>query len=217
MRLRYWIESALDITAGTLIGSAAYAVVMNWQSGDFSIQECLAAAALFTVVFGGLMALLMNIAVYSGMLPVCLSFGSTRKEALLGMQLYQLIPALACSGLAALVFTFVKGNHEVQPVMAFCIGMASFLIMGALGSVAGMRQTKYGNKACAAAVFVGIDILALIVVAVVVIVRFSTEGQIKEALFSPVFYGSLLLAGIAVHCLCLIQERKAINQHGVKL
>lgn len=217
MRLRYWIKSALNITLGTLIGSMGYAVMMAWQLDDFGVQECLCAAALFAVGFGGFFTLLMNITVYAGMLPVCLSFGSTRKEALLGLQLYRLIPAAICSVLAAVVLAFVKGKHDVPPAMVFCAGMALFMILGAWGSVAGMLQTKYGNKAGAAAVLLGFFILMLVVVMIVMAVLASTEEQFKALLFSPFLYGGLLLVGIAVHCLCLLLERRTINQYSVKL
>lgn len=217
MRLRYWIKSSLDITAGTLGGAVMFTLMMAWQMGDFGLRKCLVAAALFVVGFGGFFALWMNIAVYVGMLPVCLSFGSSRKEALVGFQLYRLIPAVICSVIAAVVFVFVKEKNEVPPVMVFCIGMAAFLTLGAWGSVAGMLQAKFGNKAGVAVVLVGFGILILIVAAVVIIALNSTEGQFMEALFSPVFYGGLLLVGIAVHCLCLIPERKVITQYSVKL
>lgn len=217
MRLRYWIKSALNVTVGTLIGSVGYAVMMTWGIGDFSVQKCLCAAALFAVGIGGFFSLLMNISVYAGMLPVCLSFGSTRKEALLGLQLYRLIPATICSVLAAVVLAFVKGKHEVPSAMVFCVGISLFLILGAWGSVAGILQTKYGNKAGVTAVLVGFVVLILIAAMIAMVALASTEEQFIALLFSPFLYGGLLLVGIAVHCLCLLLERKTINQYSVKL
>lgn len=217
MRLRYWIKSSLDIAVGILGGALMYTLIMAWQIDDFGVRECLRAAALFAVGFGGFMALLMNIAVYNNALPVCLSFGSTRKEAMVGLQLFRLIPAAFCSIFAAVVFAFVKGNIEVPPVMVFCFSMALFLILGAWGSVAGMLQAKFGNKAGAAAVLVEMGIIILITVAVVIAALNSTEEQFMGVLFSPVLYGGLLLVGIVTHGLCLIPECKVINQYSVKL
>ncbi len=219
MRLRYWTKSSLEATAGLLGGTLVYAIMMGLQSEDSTFQDILLTFAIYAVAYGGVFEAIMNFSVYNNdnALPISLSFGSTRKEALLGYQLYRLIPAVICSAIAALIVLFLDTEVYIPALMVFCCGMAIVLIPGAWGSVTGILRAKYGNKAGITSFIVGFMLLVAVLVAIIMWALSASEEQIVGVIFSPVFYVGALLVGIALHCLCLLAEKKAFDKYSVKL
>ena len=94
MRLGYWIRQSLKMTMIILAGSAAYTVMMAVQGTVDGIMEALEMGGMFLMMFGAMISTVLNTTVYQLHIPLTLSFGSTRKEAFAGIQLYRLINGL---------------------------------------------------------------------------------------------------------------------------
>ena len=93
MRLRFWIDSGLQTFAAAIGACGFYALLMYIQLGS-NVQDLLSTIPVYLLAFGGIMLMVMNIGVYKFHLHLALSFGSTRNEAILGLNLFRLIPAV---------------------------------------------------------------------------------------------------------------------------
>ena len=119
MRLRYWFTGALQLLGMVLGASALYCLVI-WLQMDDEVQFLLAMLPLYFILFGSIMMLCLTVGLYKTMVNLALSFGSTRREVLAGLQLYRLLPTLAVAALAALL-TGIPGVESV-----FSLGPVSY-------------------------------------------------------------------------------------------
>lgn len=166
MRLGYWIRQSLQMTMIILAGSAAYTVMMAVQGTVESIIEALKMGGLFLMLFGVMISMVLNTTVYQLHIPLTLSFGSTRKEAFAGIQLYRLINGLVVvlGGCGLYGFSGALGDEWLMPAGCFgVLGLGGYLLMGALGILMGILSTKLGKIALGAvsAVFSLLGIAAI--------------------------------------------------------
>ena len=90
MRLRYWLKSGFQ-TFGLVIGACLiYGLLMALQMQD-ALSDMFTLMPVYLLLFGGMMLLAMNIGVYKFNLQLALAFGSTRNEAILGLNLFRRI------------------------------------------------------------------------------------------------------------------------------
>ena len=153
MRLGYWVRQSLKMTMIILAGSAAYTVMMAVQGTVDGIMDALQMGGFFLMMFGIMISTVLNTTVYQLHLPLTLSFGSTRKEAFVGIQLYRLINGLivVLVGCGLYGVAGAMGDEWLMP--AWCIGvlgLGAYLLMGAFGILMGILATKLGKVALAA-------------------------------------------------------------------
>ena len=145
MKLRFWVVSALK-NLGIIVGaSLLYGVLMWMQMDDGTLSNLLEGLSLYLILFGALMTLGINTGLYKMSVSLALSFGSTRREALVGVHLYRLIPAAAVTALASLIFLIpgVEPLFGMGTTMVLSAGL--FLLCGAFGSVLGMVSCRFGK------------------------------------------------------------------------
>lgn len=150
MRLVYWIRQSLKMTMIILAGSAAYTVMMAVQGTVDGIMEALEMGGMFLMMFGAMISTVLNTTVYQLHIPLTLSFGSTRKEAFAGIQLYRLINGLivVLGGCGLYGFTGALGDEGLMPAWCFgVLGMGGYLLMGAFGILMGILSNKLGKVA----------------------------------------------------------------------
>mgnify|MGYP003303184966 CR=1 FL=1 len=117
MRLRFWIVSGLQTFAAAIGACGFYALLMYIQLGS-NVQDLLSTIPVYLLAFGGMMLMVMNIGVYKFHLHLALSFGSTRNEAILGLNLFRLIPAVLMAAVLT-AMTFLPGSD----FLPFTIGI----------------------------------------------------------------------------------------------
>lgn len=146
MRLKYWFKQGFEFFGIILGASLLYGFLMFIQT-DSGLDGLLILLPLYLIMFGALMMMGMSIGIYKMAVPLAISFGSTRNEVLLGLQIFRIIPILLIPALAALL-TAVSGEPATLPLSAvFPLGIGAFLITSALGAVVGVVFTKYGKVA----------------------------------------------------------------------
>lgn len=218
MRLRYWFKESLTVIVASVGGSALYTFLMWLSDMDFGDDSPLFMGLIYLCCFGGFMGLIMNIAAHSQHLPTALSFGSTRKEAMVGMQIFRLLPGLVIAVLSAVLFIIHEGQFQPKYLLIGVLSLAVSLILGTWGSFMGIASHRYGKKALVIAIIVGILILAGSVAAIVIAVTSADPDTIFDAIFShPVFPWAMGLIPVALYGISLIFEKKAIYTCSVKL
>ena len=131
MRLRYWIRSGFQTFGIVVAACAAYSVLMYLQMDDI-FSGIMILMPLYLLLFGGMMLLAMSIGVYKFNLQLALSFGSTRNEAIVGLNLFRVIPTLLLTALLALLCALSPEKASLTVGQAIPIGLGVYLACGAL-------------------------------------------------------------------------------------
>ena len=218
MRLRFWLKESLTVMAAAIGGSAFYTFLMWFSETEPDLEGLFTMAIVYLIVFGAFMRLIMNVAAHSQHLSSALSFGSSRKEAMVGMQIFRLLPGLVIAVLSAVLFIIHEGQFQPKYLLIGVLSLAVSLILGTWGSFMGIASHRYGKKALVIAIIVGILILAGSVAAIVIAVTSADPDTIFDAIFShPVFPWAMGLIPVALYGISLIFEKKAIYTCSVKL
>lgn len=218
MRLRFWLKESLTVMAAAIGGSAFYTFLMWFSETEPDLEGLFTMAIVYLIVFGAFMSLIMNVAAHSQHLSTALSFGSSRKEAMVGMQIFRLLPGLVIAVLSAVLFIIHEGQFQPKYLLIGVLSLAVSLILGTWGSFMGIASHRYGKKALVIAIIVGILILAGSVAAIVIAVTSADPDTIFDAIFShPVFPWAMGLIPVALYGISLIFEKKAIYTCSVKL
>ena len=131
MRLRFWIKQGFETVFMILLCSLIYGFFMFVQGNDGWIG-LLVLLPLYLLLFGALLMIAMTTAIHKLAVPLAISFGSTRNEVLLGLQLYRVIPVCLIPALAT-ILTALGGEQSALPVSAvfplfvFCVSVYSIL------------------------------------------------------------------------------------------
>lgn len=211
MRLQYWLRLALG-NIGSILGvSALYSLLMLVQS-DSLLGYTFPQLPLFLLLFGAFLSLGLSLGVYRLPVSLALSFGSTRREVLAGLQLYRLLPALllplCVAGLNALA-----GENAIFPAADILpLGIGVFLSFGAIGSLLSAVLVRFGT---AAAIVTGIFVVVIgLPVGIVGAMMSFSRGSIL-----PGGVSSWLLLGLGavLHALSCIPEWRLVRSHNVRL
>ncbi len=141
MRLQFWIKSGLQTCVAVIGACGFYALLMYIQLGD-STQDLLSMIPIYLLAFGGMMLMVLNTGVYKLHLHLALAFGSTRNEAILGLNLFRLIPTALLTVILAVIAALPGGDFSFQSIP---LGLGVYLLFGALGTLIGIVFTKYGK------------------------------------------------------------------------
>lgn len=213
MRLRYWFTGALQLLGMVLGASALYCLVI-WLQMDDEVQFLLTMLPLYFILFGSIMMLCLTVGLYKTMVNLALSFGSTRREVLAGLQLYRLLPTLAVAALAALL-TGIPGVESVFSLgqtARICLG--AFLVSSAFGSVLGMVNYRFGKVG---AVVTGISIAAVGIGVGVALGLTAGDAGWLDRLLDRCALGWVFLAVCAVlYLLPLLPECRMIRSYQVR-
>ena len=212
MRLRFWIKQGFETVFMILLCSLVYGFFMFVQGNDGWIG-LLVLLPLYLLLFGALLMIAMTTAIHKLAVPLAISFGSTRNEVLLGLQLYRVIPVCLIPALAT-ILTALGGEQSALPVSAvFPLGVGAFLLTSAFGSILGVIYVKHGKIAT-----------------LVVVISFLTAGFAGGfgAAFSKGFGLSplslsgaipwlVLAAGLFLYAIAMIPEQRIVWKYNVKL
>lgn len=210
MRLKDWLKTGLQYAGAVLLGSVMYGLLMA-ASGT---TDFFTMTAMYILLFGAGMGLVFNMSVYKAGLPVAIGFGSTRKEAFVGMQCYRLVfTAVLLGGSVALYL--LAGNEGFVELRTFApIGLGVMLLLHGLGAIMGMVSTKFGKG-----VLVALSIIAGLLI----------SGAIAGVVLLLIMLGDALIvaddwvlwtfptAGLVINALVMIPEYKTIYKYNVKL
>lgn len=214
MRLRFWIKGGLQTLATVAGASAIYGLLMWFQSSASTLEEVLSLLPLYILTFGTIMLLAMTVSVYKGMLPLALSFGSTRREVFVGLQVFRLLPTAAVVLLLVLLFLVPGTEMFLGLPTAVLLTVGLFLFVGAIGSGLGMVYVRFGRLG------------TILMVVTLLVLGFALGigavlglSSVKfDVVVSLRWLPWLVLAvGAAVYLLMLIPEFRTVRKYQIKL
>lgn len=205
MRRFHWIKEGLVQTA-VILGAAAVYTLFLFMTGDSSksLHDYFEMATIYLVGMAVIMPAIFNIYTYAQTVPLTLSFGVTRKEVWLGLQLYRIAMLLPVGG--AIVLLFVLGSR-VDILASLVLTLAGGLYFSGIGGFSGALTVKLGRGTLLMIALVWIVSLALAAVLVVIPV-------VNEKVYILIYI--LPLVGALVYTLCTCFEKKAIKALCVK-
>lgn len=209
MRRLYWIKEGLKVVAFIFIASALYTLfmaIMNTEddvSGGFLRQ-----GAIYFVIMGVMMSLLYNMGLHQTVIPLSLSFGGTRREAVLGVQLYRLTVLffLLVGGAALLILLHMEFDALL---FAIPIIIGVYLFFSGLGGLLGSFSNKLSKKALSVLSVITILVVANILIFLVMALDFGLNPSSTLGL-------PLLAIGILVYGICCVFEVRSIRRHYVR-
>ena len=205
MRRFHWIKEGL-VQAAVILSAAAVYTLFLFMTGDStkSLHDYFEMATIYLVGMAVIMPAIFNIYTYAQTVPLTLSFGVTRKEVWLGLQLYRIAMLLPVGG--AIVLLFVLGSR-VDILASLVLTLAGGLYFSGIGGFSGALTVKLGRGTLLMIALVWIVSLALAAVLVVIPV-------VNEKVDILIYI--LPLVGALVYTMCTCFEKKAIKALCVK-
>ncbi|MBQ7858232.1 MAG: hypothetical protein IJ351_06345 [Oscillospiraceae bacterium] len=205
MRRFHWIKEGL-VQAAVILSAAAVYTLFLFMTGDStkSLHDYFEMATIYLVGMAVIMPAIFNIYTYTQTVPLTLSFGVTRKEVWLGLQLYRIAMLLPVMG--ANVLLFVLGSR-VDILVSLVLTLAGGLYFSGIGGFSGALTVKLGRGTLLMIALVWIVSLALAAVLVVIPV---VNKKVDILIYI------LPLVGTLVYTLCTCFEKKAIKALCVK-
>lgn len=215
MRVRFWVKSGLYNSGVLLACSAVYTVMMHLNTEAISLSEMILFLPVYLWIFGSFMSIAFASSLYKQSLPLALSFGSTRKEAIFGIQLYRLIPMVVMAAVSPML-TLLCGRESFQIMVTVLPGACGgYLIVNSIGSMIGIITAKFGNKA----LLVTVPVIILLFVGGFFLGVTAITGFdfLCDLVLSPTIVWIALAAGAVVYAVSLIPEVKTVRSYNVKL
>lgn len=212
MRLRFWFKGGLQALGGGVGASVLYGLLMELQMDSGNLFMML---SLYLVFFGACILLVTMMSLYKYMLSMALSFGSTRREALVGMHLYRLLPAVSMAALAVLI-TLVPGTERLFSAgTLFPLALGVLLlgeVAGTILSVIAYRFGKVGGLIAGVCLFlvgVGAGLLAIFSLA-------DEQSWLFEFVGTVSLTWAFLAAVGVLYLLTIIPEARIVRNYQVK-
>ena len=207
MRLRFWIRSGLQTFVAVIGACAFYALLMYIQLGD-GTQDLISMIPMYLLAFGGMMLMVMNTGVYKLHLHLALSFGSTRNEAILGLNLFRLIPAALLTVVLTVICALPGSDFPSQSIP---LGLGVYLLFGAMGTLIGIVFTKYGK-------------IVTVITAILILICCGAIGFFVGISGGGIHFGGvgslswiLLCIGLFLYAIMQIPEQRMVWNCNVKL
>lgn len=209
MRRLYWVKEGLKVVGIIFGATALYSLFMALLNTDEDpLQSFFRQGTIYFVLMGGLMSLLSNMGIHQTIIPISLSFGGTRKEAVWGVQLYRLTVLLflliGASVLFGLMFSDISILFRTFPIV---IGVYLFFV--GLGGLLGTFVSRISKGVLA--VIVGFATLLVMFILIFVILGMGIGVEISDYIPWLIF-----IPGAAVYGICSIFEVRSIKRHYVR-
>lgn len=207
MRLKDWVKTSVQYAAIVVGASLLYGVLME----PTDLKMMLNMTGTYMLMFGACMTVLFGITVYKVLLPVALGFGSTRREAFVGMQCFRLIYCAIVIAVASLVLLLngEMGMAEFNSLGPICVGLMPLL--AALGSVLGNIGSRFSKNTMAVVSVIGALLVIGIMIGTLILFAFLEDeiGVLGMWMFPVVSVG--------IYGLSCIWEHKSVKKYCVKL
>lgn len=209
MRLGYWLKEGGRITLSVFSASLLYSVLMGANSFTGDPVDALRTGSMYLLLFGTIMSMALCANVYLVHVNLSLSFGCTRKEAFLGLQVLRLTIAVPVIAAAGGLMALAGGSREISPGMMMGTGAAAFLLFGVLGGVLGILSTRRRGA---------------FLTAIQIVLTILGTGLVGFALYMLIFewelqlwgLGILLAVGTALYGLSSAAEWKCLKSLSVR-
>ncbi|MBE6955260.1 MAG: hypothetical protein E7449_05040 [Ruminococcaceae bacterium] len=212
IRMGFWLKQSRTVLLFALAAGPAMCLYMWLINSSVNLRELVQTAPMQSAWFAGFLQMAMSLSVYRLYLPLAISFGSTRKEAQVGMTLMKMINTV---GIVAIfcVYNLLFSGELRNTFFAFTPAVVGFVVFfGSIGSLFGMLVHRFGGKG---GWLMGLICGVMGAVVAIFVVRgvFSSSWEINARLVNII---ALILGG-AFLCAELMTQRLILRNYAVKL
>lgn len=136
MKLKSWFQIGLGLIGWSVLCAMVF-VIIGFIGEGFELLGPLSCLPMYILFCAVIFAVLMSMTTYLSYLPLYLSLGSTRKEAWLGLHLMQLVLAVGCTAIAALLCLVLPGDPSRDLIPLLPAAFLAILAFAKLGSISG--------------------------------------------------------------------------------
>ena len=212
MRRLYWVKEGLKVV-GFIFGAAVlYSLLMAFMTAEEApLQDFLQQSTVYFATMSIVMAFLNNMCVHQTIIPISLSFGCTRKESILGIQLFRLTVLLflliGASVMIGLMLSDIFILFEAIPIM-----IGAYLFFAGLGGLLGTFASNVPKIVLG--VLSGLAIVFVIILCTIILL--ATMGLETDVEVYTYFSWFALIIGVATYGICSIFEVRSIRRHYVR-
>ena len=214
MKLKYWITSGFQTLLYVVLATSVYGLMMTLQMSNMDWMDLLMLLPIYLLLFGAMMQMAMTIGVYKLSLNLVLAFGSTRNEALLGLQLLRLIPALGTTALICILLALAGENAIVSPGSALPVALGVSLAGSAFGTVIGVVYTRFGKLATV------LTVLGMVALGITggILAVLSSQTRWLQYLADHMGFSWLVLSiGLIFYAMAMIPEHRTVWKYSVRM
>lgn len=197
MRHLYWTKVAIRFIASILLSTFIYSFFLRFAilNDDSTTNTLFTSGMFYLIIFGSLMLLFFNVGVYQVHLPLSISFGSTRNEALKGLQISRLIILVSMTIITQLFTFFMPSEWNFAPYTFTILTACIYLLCCSIGVLIGSVYNKL-NKTVLGILRIAAVPIGLILSAVMALLIIADIFVWLIFGMSLLFYGLCCLAEI---------------------
>lgn len=206
MRIKFWLRTAgqtLATNLGLGVACAAFIALVNGGQTESFIEIL----CTYLGLMGGIMEVVYLWKAFDGPVSLCLSFGSTRREAFFGLTVLALSLILSTTVIVWLPSGLIRGARVFSRLILLPLTLTIQLFSSALGLLCGLLQRRFGKVGAFSAYIVG---LLLIIAMYITLALGILPGGAAP-------WWALSGAAGGCFCLMLIPTARAINRLSVAL
>ena len=140
--VRFWGKSGLQLTGMMLIFMVVYGFLFNMGSGSI-FRDFWKTAYFYGGIISVLFALIGPVSYVGAYLPLTLSFGSGRREAVFGAQIFCVVYVVSAYIILALAGFMSSGKFDGKLNVLIAV---LFVFMTAVGQLVSVAQMHFGIK-----------------------------------------------------------------------
>lgn len=206
MRRLFWVKEGLQYVVSVLGSSFLYSLLMMITGSEKEWIDTLTMATMYLVMFSAVMALVFNMTLYQSVLPLAISFGCGRKEALAGLQIYRLTVLIPLAGITAMLAAMTASDIGTQAWIIVVLEIAAYLLCTGIGGWIGSCSGKLSKTV------MGILYVAAMLILIVILGGGIVVFLVIEELNVLGWAAWLVLgAAAAIYGLCSIAEIRAVK------
>lgn len=211
MRRLFWVKEGLQYVVAVLGSSFLYSLFMMIAGSAKGWIDTLTMATMYLVMFSAVMALVFNMTLYQSILPLAISFGCGRKEALAGLQIYRLTVLIPLAGITAVLAVPTASDIGTQAWIIVVLEIAAYLFCTSIGGLIGPLSGKL-SKTVMGVLYIVAMLVFIVMIAGGIIVFFMMEE------LNVLGWVAWLVLGVAaaLYGLCSIAEIRGIKHFCVR-
>lgn len=171
-RWSYWAELAFRFFIYICLGSMVYGFMMNLSSDSFTVQNWMAMSFSYGILMFLFIITSTNTGNFFSVANLTLSMGETRKNALIGINIYNLT-ALCCIVVISLILSLLSGGKIISLIRVFVTMPCLYILASGFGLCC--STMKEGTSF----VLTGLQLVFMLIGAVMVFAAAYFTGMVK--------------------------------------
>ncbi len=146
LRMTVWLTHTKSVLLSAIVGGPAMCLYMWFINSSVEFENMLITLPLQSLWISMVVLLMGGMSLYRTYLPLAIGFGSTRKEAEIGLNLMKAINILGVFA-AVCIYALIFGKEMNEYFFRFIpTGLGALVLVDSVGSLLGIAMHRFGAK-----------------------------------------------------------------------